>query len=138
MSGEDDKSILYNDLDTESSDIDKEYEINKQVFQKLDSLIRRDELYLSADLSREDLVRMAHMNNTRFAKMIKENTGGNLSGYINNLRLNHAIQLLNEHPNYTMKAIAEDSGFNSMPTFNNLFKKKTGMTPFEFKSAQKE
>jgi transcriptional regulator GlxA family with amidase domain len=54
------------------------------------------------------------------------------------LRLNHAIQLLNEHPNYTMKAIAEDSGFNSMPTFNNLFKKKTGMTPFEFKSAQKE
>lgn len=36
-----------------------------------------------------------------------------------------------------MKAIAEDSGFNSMPTFNNLFKKKTGMTPFEFKSAQK-
>ena len=57
---------------------------------------------------------------------------------VNNLRLNHAIQLLNEHPNYTMKAIAEDSGFNSMPTFNNLFKKKTGMTPFEFKSAQKE
>lgn len=72
LSGEDDKSILYNDLDTESSDIDKEYEINKQVFQKLDSLIRRDELYLSADLSREDLVRMAHMNNTRFAKMIKK------------------------------------------------------------------
>ena len=61
LSGADDKSILYNDLDTESSDIDKEYEINKQVFQKLDSLIRRDELYLSADLSREDLVRMAHM-----------------------------------------------------------------------------
>ena len=54
--GEDDKSILYNDLDTESSDIDKEYEINKQVFQKLDSLIKRDELYLSADLSREDLL----------------------------------------------------------------------------------
>lgn len=68
LSGEDDKSILYNDLDTESSDIDKEYEINKQVFQKLDSLIRRDELYLSADLSREDLVRMAHMNNTRLLR----------------------------------------------------------------------
>ena len=39
---------------------------------------------------------MAHMNNTRFAKMIKENTGTNLSGYINELRLNHAIHLLPE------------------------------------------
>ena len=79
-----------------------------------------------------------HSYVVKMDKLEKENTGGNLSGYINNLRLNHAIQLLNEHPNYTMKAIAEDSGFNSMPTFNNLFKKKTGMTPFEFKSAQKE
>ena len=93
---------------------------------------------MSPNLSRDVLVRIVHLNYARFARMIKENTGGNLSGYINNLRLNHAIQLLNEHPNYTMKAIAEDSGFNSMPTFNNLFKKKTGMTPFEFKSAQKE
>ena len=130
LSGEDDKSILYNDLDTESSDIDKEYEINKQVFQKLDSLIRRDELYLSADLSREDLVRMAHMNNTRFAKMIKENTGTNLSGYINELRLNHAIHLLKEHPEYTLRAIAEASGINSMPTFHSLFKNKTGNDTF--------
>ena len=73
-----------------------------------------------------------------FVNNANETQANQISGYINNLRLNHAIQLLNEHPNYTMKAIAEDSGFNSMPTFNNLFKKKTGMTPFEFKSAQKE
>lgn len=102
----------------------------------MDSLIRRDELYLSADLSREDLVRMAHMNNTRFAKMIKENTGTNLSGYINELRLNHAIHLLKEHPEYTLRAIAEASGINSMPTFHSLFKNKTGMTPSEFKKTQ--
>lgn len=102
----------------------------------MDSLIKRDELYLSADLSREDLVRMAHMNNTRFAKMIKENTGTNLSGYINELRLNHAIHLLKEHPEYTLRAIAEASGINSMPTFHSLFKNKTGMTSSEFKKTQ--
>lgn len=65
--------------------------------------------------------------------MIKENTGTNLNGYINELRLNHAIQLLKEHPEYTLRAIAEASGINSMPTFHNLFKSKTGMTPSEFK-----
>ena len=115
-----------------------EWAENRELFSKLHETILHEKLYLSPNLSRDDLVRIVHLNYARFARMIKENTGGNLSGYINNLRLNHAIQLLNEHPNYTMKAIAEDSGFNSMPTFNNLFKKKTGMTPFEFKSAQKE
>ena len=67
--------------------------------------------------------------------MIKENTGTNLNGYINSLRLNHAIQLLKEHPEYTLRAIAELSGINSMPTFHHLFKSGTGMTPSEFKSA---
>ncbi|OUN99295.1 helix-turn-helix domain-containing protein [Bacteroides clarus] len=137
-SGNTEPLLPHHELDTESSDAGQEYEINKLVFQKLDSLIRKDELYLSADLSREDLVRMAHMNNTRFAKMIKENTGTNLNGYINELRLNHAIQLLKEHPEYTLRAIAEASGINSMPTFHNLFKSKTGMTPSEFKKVQME
>ena len=137
-SGDAEPLLQHHELDTESSDAGQEYEINKLVFQKLDSLIRKDELYLSADLSREDLVRMAHMNNTRFAKMIKENTGTNLNGYINELRLNHAIQLLKEHPEYTLRAIAEASGINSMPTFHNLFKSKTGMTPSEFKKVQME
>ena len=115
-----------------------EREENRVLFNKLNETILHEKLYLLPNLSSDDLARIVHLNYARFARMIKENTGGNLSGYINNLRLNHAIQLLNEHPNYTMKAIAEDSGFNSMPTFNNLFKKRTGMTPFEFKSAQKE
>lgn len=64
-SGDAEPLLQHHELDTESSDAGQEYEINKLVFQKLDSLIRKDELYLSADLSREDLVRMAHMNNTR-------------------------------------------------------------------------
>ena len=62
---------------------------------------------------------MVKMNNTRFARMIKENTDTNLNGYLNDLRLNYAMHLLKEHPEYTLRAIAEASGINSMPTSTN-------------------
>lgn len=117
---------------------EEEAQMNKIIFGKLDYIIKRDELYLSADISREELARMVKMNNTRFARMIKENTDTNLNGYLNNLRLNHAMHLLKEHPEYTLRAIAEASGINSMPTFHQLFKARTGMTPSEFKNAEKE
>lgn len=117
---------------------EEEARMNKMIFGKLDYIIKRDKLYLSADLSREELARMVKMNNTRFARMIKENTDTNLNGYLNNLRLNYAMHLLKEHPEYTLRAIAEASGINSMPTFHQLFKARTGMTPSEFKNAEKK
>ncbi len=117
---------------------EEEAQMNKMIFGKLDYIIKRDNLYLSADISREELARMVKMNNTRFARMIKENTDTNLNGYLNDLRLNYAMHLLKEHPEYTLRAIAEASGINSMPTFHQLFKARTGMTPSEFKNAEKE
>ena len=60
----------------------------------------------------------------RFARMIKENTGTNFNGYINELRINYAIQLLKQHPNYTIRAIADEAGFNSTPILYSMFKKK--------------
>ena len=126
-------------VEDESGDNEEQdKQMNKMIFEKLDYIIKRDNMYLSPDLSREELSRIVRMNNTRFAKMIKENTDTNLNGYINNLRLNYAIHLMKEQPDYTLRAIAESSGINSMPTFHQLFKGRTGMTPSEFKNAQKD
>ena len=126
-------------VEDESGDNEEQdKQMNKMIFEKLDYIIKRDKMYLSPDLSREELTRIVCMNNTRFAKMIKENTDTNLNRYINNLRLNYAIHLMKEQPDYTLRAIAESSGINSMPTFHQLFKGRTGMTPSEFKNAQKD
>ena len=115
-------------VEDESGDNEEQdKQMNKMIFEKLDYIIKRDKMYLSPDLSREELTRIVRMNNTRFAKMIKENTDTNLNGYINNLRLNYAIHLMKEQPDYTLRAIAESSGINSMPTFHQLFKGRTGM-----------
>ena len=106
-------------VEDESGDNEEQdKQMNKMIFEKLYYIIKRDKMYLSPDLSREELTRIVRMNNTRFAKMIKENTDTNLNGYINNLRLNYAIHLMKEQPDYTLRAIAESSGINSMPTFH--------------------
>lgn len=113
-----------------------EEEENKKIFQELNDIVIQKQLYLSSELSREDLAKIVHLNNARFARMIRECTGTNFNGYINELRINYAIELMKKRPNYTIRAIADEAGFNSTPILYSLFKKKTGMTPYEFKKAQ--
>ena len=124
------------DLPDETDKVSGEEEENQKIFQELNQIVVQDRLYLSPELSREDLAQIVHLNNARFARMIKECTGTNFNGYINELRINYAIKLLKMHPNYTIRAIADEAGFNSTPILYNLFKKKTGMTPYEFKKTQ--
>lgn len=133
-----DESILFGDQEEISDETGKASgeEENKKIFIELNRIVVQDQLYLSSELSREDLAQLVHLNNARFARMIKECTGTNFNGYINDLRIDYAIKLLKLHPNYTIRAIADEVGFNSTPILYNLFKKKTGMTPYEFKKAQ--
>lgn len=134
-----DESILFGDQEEISDETGKasgEEEENKKIFIELNRIVVQDQLYLSSELSREDLAQLVHLNNARFSRMIKECTGTNFNGYINDLRIDYAIKLLKLHPNYTIRAIADEVGFNSTPILYNLFKKKTGMTPYEFKKAQ--
>jgi len=134
-----DESILFDNQEEvadEASKVSGEEEENKKIFIELNRIVVQDQLYLSSELSREDLAQLVHLNNARFARMIKECTGTNFNGYINDLRIDYAIKLLKLHPNYTIRAIADEAGFNSTPILYNLFKKKTGMTPYEFKKAQ--
>ena len=123
-------------LDEVSENHDEEEAENKKIFKDLNRIVVQDQLYLSPELSREDLAQIVHLNNARFARMRKENTGTNFNGYVNELRINYAIKLLKRHPNYTIRAIADEAGFNSTPILYSMFKKKTGMTPYEFKKAQ--
>lgn len=60
----------------------------------------------------------------------------NFSQFVNQYRVEKAKELLlNNHQNYTVLAIAYESGFNSKTAFNTTFKKICGLTPTEFTKA---
>ena len=95
-----DESILFGDQEEISDETGKasgEEEENKKIFIELNRIVVQDQLYLSSELSREDLAQLVHLNNARFARMIKECTGTNFNGYINDLRIDYAIKLLDNH-----------------------------------------
>ena len=80
-----DESILFDNQEEvadEASKVSGEEEENKKIFVELNRIVVQDQLYLSSELSREDLAQLVHLNNARFARMIKECTGTNFNGYI--------------------------------------------------------
>lgn len=118
------------------ADVDELSE-SKQLFLKLNQLITDQKLFLNTELSRDDFAQMIHVNKTRFAEIIKENTGTNLTDYLNGLRIEHALLLLQKYQEYTFQAIATESGFVNMGTFYSVFQKKIGMKPSEYRNLLK-
>lgn len=111
----------------------EEEEKNQLLFEKLDSVITREKLFLNPDLSRDDFVKLTGVNKNKVGKMLQQNTGLSTTGYINKKRLEYAAKLLKNNPDYTIPTIAESCGLPNVPTFNRLFRNKFGMTPSEYR-----
>lgn len=108
------------------------------LFEELDYIVTHDRLYLNPDLSRDDLMRLICVNKNRIGKILQHHSNMNATGYINNKRLEYAVKLLKDAPNYTITAIAEQCGLPNVPTFNRLFRNKYGMTPTEYRNGLKK
>lgn len=94
-------------------------------------------LYLNPDLRITDISNVLSTNRTYISQAINLKLGGNFSDFINNYRIEHTKQLLinPERSNYTIEAIAEESGYATVASLNRLFKLKTGMTPNQYRHA---
>ena len=53
--------------------------------------------------------------------------------YINNIRLNHSKTLLIQNKDMPVSVIAERCGYENICYFNQVFKKRTGMSPTRFR-----
>ncbi|QOV20257.1 response regulator [Blautia liquoris] len=58
------------------------------------------------------------------------------SKYLINLRIQKARSLLSHHPEYTIRQVGESVGYTDQGYFSRIFKRQTGVSPFEYREMQ--
>lgn len=91
--------------------------------------------YLDGNLSILDLANQTGISRHHITQVLNEKYKRNFFTFINEYRVKEVLQRFEDprYNNFTILAIAFDSGFNSKTTFNSIFKSQTGMTPSEYR-----
>jgi two-component system response regulator YesN len=94
------------------------------------------EQHLAEDLSLVRLAKHSHFNPSYLSRLFKQETGQNLSEYIDKARTKKAKELLAE-AEWKIHEVGSRVGYESAHSFTRFFKKVTGITPQEFRDAAK-
>lgn len=78
------------------------------------------------------LAKLLNLNSSYLSLKFKSVNGIGFKEYLNNVRIGHAEKLLLE-TNKSITSIALESGFESSNYFGDIFKKRNGISPSEFR-----
>ena len=107
---------------------------DRLLFESIKTELVARKLYLQPELNRDKLLQLFHIPKNKFSSLFTKFAGMSYSQFINELRMEHAVAVLTEHPNYTIDAIAKECGMTAT-TFYRLFSQRYGMTPTEFRES---
>ena len=102
---------------------------------KLDACINNKKPHLQPGLTLADLAKMLSISPHNLSQLLNETRNMSFFNFINDLRVEEAMNMLKspDGKNLLIAAVAMDSGFSSLSSFNKAFKTKTGMRPKEFR-----
>ncbi|EZH74887.1 hypothetical protein ATO12_09105 [Aquimarina atlantica] len=91
--------------------------------------------YLASNINSKDLAKSFGSNSSYLSLVVNTYKQKTLSQYINDLRIDFVVEKLqsdSKFRKYTIKAIAQEVGFNTAEAFSKTFYKKTGIYPSYF------
>ncbi|WP_299180859.1 AraC family transcriptional regulator [uncultured Aquimarina sp.] len=118
-----------------NSSLDNEKGI--EYLKKLMSLIEQEKVFLDPELTLTKLSKRIGITSKQLSQVINQNRNENYSQFIARYRVEEAKRLLSlpEYHNFKISAIAYESGFNSISSFNTAFKKITNTTAVRFRES---
>lgn len=105
-------------------------------FAEIEQHIKAHHGYLSPKFTLVQLSESMNMSDRKISKILKNNLKNNFTDYINELRVQKAIEILKDkqYEDYTIAAIGLECGFNSKSSFYRAFLKHTQSTPTDYRN----
>lgn len=131
-SNENEKKFNKNNNRFKLENIDEK--IVKQILLCLEDF-ENNNFYLNPDCNIDILAYEFKTNSTYLSMVINNNKKQNFTQYINTLRIKYILEKFEnekKYLNYTVQALSESSGFNSVQTFTRAFINYTKMKPSEY------
>lgn len=104
-----------------------------EYLKKLEVKVQQDKIYRNSELRLNDLAESLEISRHHLSQVINDKLNQSFFDYINAYRVKEAKKLIIEAENRNMLEIAFAVGFNNKNSFNNAFKKNTGMNPTTYK-----
>ncbi len=114
-------------------------ELAETYFQNLQKIMEDEKPFLDSDLTLPLLAKKVSISTHHLSQVINEKMAQNFFRFINKYRVEEAKRLLvdPEKKYFNIASIGFDAGFNSISSFNSVFKNHTDMTPSQFRKSCK-
>ena len=89
------------------------------------------EAHLNEPISRDQVAQVVYLTSPYFSSLFRKVTGMTYSDYLVDLRIRHAMKLLEKK--LSIREVAEAVGYRNMKYFNRIFKSKVGHLPSEYR-----
>ncbi len=122
-------------LPIENKDSSFEESLLNEFYRKLTRHMDVEKPYIDNELRLVHLADQLGFSTHMLSKVINKKSGKNFNQFVNDYRLQEAKRLLLENPDYSVKTIYFDVGFNNKATFYNAFKKEFQCTPLQYRDS---
>jgi AraC-like DNA-binding protein len=109
---------------------------SQEILVGLLQLMTEEKVYLDNALTIKDLSDRLGVKSKYLSQVINEQVGKNFFNFVNDYRVDEVKRRLRDenYKHLSILGIALECGFNSKSSFNNVFKRKTGLTPTQYMS----
>lgn len=104
----------------------------QELRQRIEQLMHDEQLFRQHNMKIIDLVHRLGTNRNYIYRAINLDMGISFTEYVNRMRIDYAIELINQQPTRLISEIGEEAGFSSPTSFYRNFKLYKGISPKEY------